>query len=871
MGEDEHVRGASDAAHPVRAVAEADDAVQPVDESMAMAFTSFAMEVLGAPGSAGERHLRSIASVLPIVVWAVDEDRRFTTCFGGGQRRLGLDDDVLVGQPITVFGELGAEAVERVVAEASPHAFMATGETDGAPWQFWNLVTPVPESRRVMAISLDTTDQYVTAERLEAHSRINRSVAEALRDSEERFRLLATAAPIGIFVLAPDASLLYANPQVREQTGRTLEDLLSPNGAFATIHPDDRPQFIDAVRRLFDDHEPLLAEYRIVRPDGSLRWVRVRISALLDEQGAAAGAVGSSADVTDHRVAEERLAEREERLRAIVETAAEGIVTTDGSGTILEFNAAAERIFGVDSDQVIGRLRWTDLLAPEVRDGFQARFESYLSGASPTLVGLGTHELPGWRADGTPVPIELAVTEVTTGEGRLFTGVLRDISERLEFEHRLEHMATHDPATGLANRVLFRAQLEDALERARRTGRAVSVLFVEIDRLAPVIESLGHEAGDELIRVAAERIERALEAPIGFTTLARIGTATFAVAVEDLDDVTEVVGFATAIVEAVNEPFEVAGDEAFVDATVGIAAGDDPDAAETLIANAALAMGRARTSSVARYEVFDEDMRGAVEHRRRTELALRRGRERDELVLHYQPVIHLDDERVVGVEALLRWRHPERGLVGPNEFIPVAEDSGLIVPIGAWVLRQACEQLAAWQDALDVELSVAINLSARQLTEPDLADVVATVLAETGARPDRVTFELTETMLLADAAIARRTLDELKATGVRIALDDFGTGYSSLTYLLDFPIDVVKVDRSFVQHVDESSRDRSIVAAVLSLASTLELDVVAEGVETTAQADALRSLGCTYGQGFLFARPMPADELAGLLDHGSRP
>ncbi|HMQ28293.1 MAG TPA: PAS domain S-box protein, partial [Acidimicrobiales bacterium] len=416
-----------------------------------------------------QTHVRTIAGVLPIVVWALDEALDFTMVFGGGQRRLNLKDDELVGAPVSVFGELGVEVVRQVIASGEPQAFMATGDLDGQEWQYWNLVTPIEGTDRVVAISLDTTDQHLAARRAQESFLLNRTVAEALRDSEERFRLLATEAPIGIFVLGADGSLLYANPQVREQTGRQLAELVEQ--ADAVVHPDDRSRFRAAMRRLFDERDPMIGDFRSLRPDGTVCWMRMRVSPLLDENGEPAGAVGSSADITDFRDAEQQVQEREERLRAIVETAAEGIVSTDHRGVIVEFNAAAERIFGCDSDRVIGQLRFTDLLAPELREQMASDFARYLDGAPPTLVGTGAREMPGVRADGTPVPLEIAVTEVMTQEGRLFTAVLRDISERLEFERRLEHLATHDPTTGLANRVFFTAQVVDALARSGRSDR----------------------------------------------------------------------------------------------------------------------------------------------------------------------------------------------------------------------------------------------------------------------------------------------------------------------------------------------------------------------------------------------------------------
>ena len=659
------------------------------------------------------------------------------------------------------------------------------------------------------------------------------------------------------------------NPAAEELSGRTVGDIRELGWA-EFVHPDDRSQ-LEGDGRTTSLLSPEPVEYRLVRPDGSIRWVRARAARLRDADGAVIGIVGTAADVTDLHQASTRLRESEARTRAILETAAEGIVSFTEDGDILEFNAAAERIFGFDSEEVIGRRRLIDLVAPEDRERTARLFSAYLDGAPPILVGQGPQELLGVRNDGVVISLELAVSQLTTSEGRLFTGVVRDLSERKAYEQELEHLATHDALTGLPNRTFLVAQLEAALNRAARYHTSVGVLMVEIDRVKLVSEALGHRAGDELLTQAASRL-RATAGPIA--TVARFSDDQFVVVVEDLDDVGDAVELAVRVIDVVNDPFMVGADEAFVNASVGIAfAPDGSGAAETHINNADVAMSRAKSSSVTRYEVFDSEMRAWVEAQRKTEIALRHGIERAEFELHYQPVVRLDDGTMSGVEALVRWNHPQRGRLLPASFIPIAEDSGLIVPLGERILRDAITQSARWRTSPDAPvggLSVAINLSGRQLAETDLVDVVRSALEDVDADPSLVTFEITETVLLEDVDAVVGTLSDLKDLGVRLSLDDFGTGYSSLTYLCRLPIDTVKVDRSFVSQLGTGTRDASIVEMVVTMARTLQLDVVAEGVETQLQADVLQSYECKFAQGYLFSEPRPASAIDQLLQLGSR-
>ena len=718
----------------------------------------------------------------------------------------------------------------------------------------WLLVNAFPvdlgDERLVVSTFTDVTEQ--------------RQTTEALRESEQRFRMLSASAPIGIFITDGADRIIYANPELQRQTGLTEAEILVIRWN-DVIHKDDHESVGVELGRFFDSEHPYLVEHRIVRPDGSICWVRARLARMTNASGEAVGLVGTAADITDFVAADAKLRESEERTRAILESAAEGIISTDGSGLVLEFNAAAERILGYDSDEVVGKLFFYDLLAPEIRPMLMKLFEEFTEGAPPRFVGEPASEVPFVDKYGSIVATELAVTQVLTSEGLLFTGVLHDISERKSFEAQLEHQATHDALTGLPNRALLVAELEAALNRASRRRRGVGVLFVELGRTQLITDSLGHRAGDQLVIEAARRLVKTVG---GAGTVTRFGGDHFVVFAEDLDDVGDAVELAVELIAVLEERYVVASEEAFIKTSVGIAfAVQGFGTAESLISNADVAMKRVRLDASASFEVFDTEMRQWVDSRRKLENAMRHGIERGEFELYYQPVVKVSTGGIKGFEALVRWNHPELGLLPPIEFIPLAEDSGLIVALGELLLRNACRQLAAWQRAYpDRNLSVSVNLSGRQLELPDLAATVASALMDAGADPKGLDLEITETVLLDDVESAATTLDGLKKIGINLVVDDFGTGYSSLTYLCRFPIDVVKVDKSFVSQIGTGSRDASIVSVVVGLAQTLEMDVVAEGVETLEQLALLEDLECSYAQGYLFSKARPVAEAEKLLE-----
>ena len=465
------------------------------------------------------------------------------------------------------------------------------------------------------------------------------------------------------------------------------------------------------------------------------------------------------------------------------------------------------------------------------------------------------------------VPPDLALLEVMTQIGRQLGRVL----ERIRAHAQIAHQATHDSLTGLANRLLFSDRLELALARAKRHSSLAALLFLDLDRFKDVNDTLGHSVGDRLLTAVAARLQAALRATDSLgrfgdedITVARFGGDEFVVLCEDLASEAGAVRVAERIQQALLTPFLLERTEHVVTASIGIVlASGAGRGAEGLLRDADIAMYRAKERGPGQWEIFDEALRDRALARVATERALREALDAGQLRLHYQPIVSLDSGAMESVEALVRWEHPERGLVPPGEFIPIAEESALILQIGAWTLREACEQAAAWRGRFGGEapLPVSVNVSARQLGQPELPEIVRRTLADTGLSADDLAIELTETALIEESSVPAASLRELKALGVKIVLDDFGTGFSSLSHLQRFPIDALKIDRAFVMNLGAGEDDSAIVRAIAAMATALGLEVVAEGVETAEQAEQARSLGCGWAQGYHFARPGPAAEI----------
>jgi diguanylate cyclase (GGDEF)-like protein/PAS domain S-box-containing protein len=586
----------------------------------------------------------------------------------------------------------------------------------------------------------------------------------------------------------------------------------------------------DCIRRQADDG-PLDIDYRVASIEGAALGILL------------------GRDATARLATESRL-----RLAArVIDRSSEGILITDAAGNIVEVNAAFEKITGYLRSEAIGR-NPKFLSSGRQSPAFYAAMWQAL-----TVQHFWQGEIWNRRRSGELYPEWLSISAIHDDAGTLthYVASFTDITEQKANEARMRHMAQHDFLTGLPNRFLLDDRFRQVAASAERNGSRFALLFIDLDRFKNVNDTLGHSAGDRLLRDVAGRLLSVVRTT---DTISRQGGDEFIVLLSEVDTPDDAALVARKLMQLLAEPFTLGEHQITVTPSIGIAVSpEDGNDLDSLLKHADRAMYDAKQQGRNNYQFFRREMNARSLELLLMESDLRQALRKQEFELHYQPQIALGSGEVVSYEALLRWRHPDRGLVAPGDFIPMAEETGLIVPIGEWVIGQACRQIAAWRGAGQPELRVAVNLSAAQFRQKDLHVQIANALVASGLPAEALELEVTESILMSDAESTATTLNALNAMGMRLAIDDFGTGYSSLAYLKRFPVDTLKVDRSFVRNIDGDDEDAAICAAIIGLAQNLKLEVVAEGVETQAQYEWLVRTGCHYVQGFLTGRPAPAE------------
>ncbi len=804
-----------------------------------------------------ETRYRSVVTAMAEGIVIQGADQSIIACNASAERILGLSADQMAGrtsmdprwhaihEDSSPFpGETHPAIVTLRTGQPQSNVVMGVHRPDGSlVWISINsqpLLHPGGTRPYAVVTSFVDVTERVIAER-------------ALRQSEEQLRVIYDASPVVISVSRfEDGRYLEVNPAFLHTGGWTREEVIGRTSfeLGVWVDPRDREKIIEGVRA-HGAVRDLEISFRM--KSGEVRQLLCGVELIHFEPGDCLLLVGQ--DITERKKAESQM----QKLSRALEQTADAVLITDCNGVIEYVNPAFEQVTGYAAAEAMGR---QPNLLKSGRQGqgfYDNMWKTILAGEVFNDV------LINRRKDGSLYYEEKTITPLKDVDGRIthFVATGKDITERMQTQERLAYMAQHDPLTELPNRTLLLDRLKQSLAGARWRQRRAAVLFVDLDRFKTINDTLGHEVGDRLLQQLAERFQRSVR---DGDTVARFGGDEFVILLDDVATEDDVAGVAKKVLQALAPPFQVDHQTLYVTASIGVSLfPNDGDDASTLLKNADIAMYRAKDMGRNTYQFYSADMSSRAFERLTLESNLRHALEHGELRLYYQPQVDVTTGGIVGVEALLRWQHPEFGLVMPNDFIPLLEETGLIVPVGAWVLDTACAQLAAWHAQEWPRLRLAVNLSPRQFQTQDLAAAVKQALDRLDGDPGRLELEITEGMLVRHAPATVEMLEALHALGVRMAIDDFGTGYSSLSYLRRLPIDTLKIDRSFVRDIPGDADDSAITVAIIALAQSLKLEMIAEGVENVAQREFLRAHGCNVMQGYLFSRPQPAEDITRLL------
>jgi len=683
---------------------------------------------------------------------------------------------------------------------------------------------------------------------------------EALRQSEQRYRTILEEMDEAYFEVDLSGNYTYVNDAISRLLGYPKEELLGTTFR-KQVNEEDTARIYDAFGKIFTNGKPVRdIAYKAIRKGGEIKYAEITGFSIQNQKGEVVGFRGIGRDVTERKRMEETLRQSEQRYRTILEEMDEAYFEVDLAGNYTYVNDAISRLLGYPKEELIGTTFRKQVNEEDTALLYDAFGKIFTNGKPVRDIAY-----KAIRKDGEIRYSEIAGFPIQNQKGEVvgFRGIGRDVTERKRSEEQIRHMATHDALTELPNRMMFGQLLNHALQAAKRNKRQLAVLFIDLDRFKIINDTLGHEAGDLLLKTIATRFKQTLRA---MDVVARLGGDEFVILVEEVDNPGQLVTVAQKILCAAMKPVSLIGEECRVTASVGISVyPKDGEDEQALMKTADKAMYFAKEEGKNNYQFYSEDMKSHSIEQLSLETHLRLALERNELSLNYQAKLDFKTGAITGVEALLRWHSPTLGDVTPTQVIPVAEETGLIIPIGRWVMKTACAQNVAWQQQGLPPVCISVNLSLRQLRDENLIEDIKTTLRDSGMAPHLLELEITESMVMHNPARMVVILTQIKDMGVRLAIDDFGTGYSSLAHIRRFPIDTIKVDRSFIRNVPEDYEDKAIIEAIISMGQTLSLTVVAEGVETQEQMDFLRQHSCDEMQGYYFSKPVAADEFANLL------
>ncbi|MGA1262571.1 MAG: sensor domain-containing protein [Prochlorothrix sp.] len=726
------------------------------------------------------------------------------------------------------------------------------------------------DSYRSMAIAwqtiranLDDLVQFRTQELEEARA--------ALAERESTFQQILDHLPSVFWLVDPTlkglSAHLYISPSYEVIFGKTCQSLYEDSFSFLEIvHPEDRA-YVEQRFRL-EESEGLNVEFRILQgPEQRIRWIHARSFPVYGADGSCYRVAGIADDISDRKIAELALRDSEQRYASLMAAAPVGIFRSNRAGNCIYVNETCCEIMGLTPDQCYG-LGWTQVLHPDDRDRVLRQWQQSLENHS-----LFQEEYRFLRLDHSVVWVYgQAIFEMDSqGQFKGSMGTITNITAQKTAEEQVRYNASHDSLTGLANRVLLMERLEKALAKHKNDrSHQFALLFFDLDRFKIINDSLGHFIGDRLLQAIAQKLKSQIQPK---DTACRLGGDEFVILLDVIQGPEEAITVAQRIQAELQVPVTLGEHQAFTSTSIGIALSDTGyDRAADMLRDADNAMYRAKTSGRACYQIFDRTMHDQALQRLRLETDLRIALDRQELSLAYQPIVSLVTGQLLGFEALVRWYHPRQGWISPGQFIPVAEDSGLILSLSQWILQTACQQMQTWKRDLicrskfPLNLFMGVNISAKQFQQTNFLAELDQILQNTQLNPQALKLEITESLLLDQHDRVVETLSQLRSRQIRVSIDDFGTGYSSLSYLKRFPLDTLKVDQSFVRELEHSKEDARIVEAIVTLSHNLGLDVVAEGVETLEQLIYLRQLGCEAAQGYLFSQALPAPEAAQLIE-----